>query len=45
MNVFKLVLGFVALSGLSEVEAFSAYVTPTEDKTPQLGVRIQLMRT
>ena len=45
MNVFKLVLGFMALSGLSEVKAFSAYVTPTEDKTPQLGVRIQLLRT
>ena len=41
---FKLLLGFMALSGLSEVKAFSA-VTPTEDKTPQLGVRIQLMRT
>ena len=42
MNFFILLLGFMALSGLSEVKAFSA-VTPAGDKL--MGVRIQLLRT
>ena len=42
MNVFKLLVGFMALSGLSDVEAFAA-VEPAGDK--MLGVRMRLLRT
>ena len=41
-NVSKLLLGFMAHSGLSEVKPFAA-VAPTGDKL--MGVRIKLLRT